>query len=156
MINITTVSGANEAPVNVTLHNIRSEEVFTMAAIIAKIGFADAFKNADADMLTAIQYEKPDKPRKQWTKREVEIDGEMNVKLQGFYGMFIGTIISNIATVKNDVITLLAQGTDSTTEFIKNLDADDFVDLLYAYIARDSFKDFFVRASKLAGAMKFL
>ena len=58
-------------------------------------------------------------------------------------------LINNISGCEDEVNKLLAMGIEKDINYVRNMDAGDYLNLLVQYVTREGFKDFFMQARRL-------
>ena len=122
------------------LRSLTADDMFPMFQIISKVGVKE-FKSC---------FESPD------VKKAIEgmASGKQDQDVLTAVGMTIafdlaGVIVSNLASCKNDIYTLLAQLSGMTTKEIASLPMVTFMEMIIDVIKKEEFKDFFQAVSKL-------
>lgn len=122
------------------LRSLTADDMFPMFQIISKVGVKE-FKSC---------FESPD------VKKAIEgmASGKQDQDSLTAVGMTIafdlaGVIVSNLASCKNDIYTLLAQLSGMTTKEIASLPMVTFMEMIIDVIKKEEFKDFFQAVSKL-------
>ena len=58
-------------------------------------------------------------------------------------------LINNISGCEDEVNKLLAMGIEKDINYVRNMDAGDYLNLLVQYVTREGFSDFFMQARSL-------
>lgn len=127
-----------------TLEKFKATDIFTMATMLSKIGLGKIADSLGHDNILKLI----DSVKKKNSGNVATITG-MQLFLQ------IGEIIlANLDTCETELFKLLSSTTKASVEELKNLDADEFIELIIAVVQMEQFKDFFKRASGLLNTAK--
>ena len=157
MENINETGAEKFAPV-FNLRKLKATDVFQMVRILSKIGLKDASKAIDKDTMKALKFKAPtmmedDKevplPREKWTEAQEMAESDAEAASDQVLLQAIGLVVDHIGNCENEIFKILADGLEKTTDEVKNMEAAEFMQLIYCYIGRESFKDFFMQAWKL-------
>lgn len=122
------------------LRDLTADDIFPMCQIISKIGvkeFKHCFESPDLKSVIANATSGEDKA--------------VDVTAVGMSVAFdiAGIILSNIASCKNDIYSLLANLSGMTPKEISKLPMLTFTEMVIAVVKKDEFKDFFQGVAKL-------
>jgi len=129
----------------IELRKIKSTDLFLMTTIISKLGineFIKCFNSKGIQGLIQSVTNKKNKKSENY-KDEDTIKVGVGVALE-----VVNIVLANLYKCEKEVYQLMANITGKTTEEIKNLDLDIFLEVLIAFVKKDEFKDFFKVASK--------
>ena len=155
----------NSAP-DFVLRELKADDLFTMTAILGKIGMKEVTDSVDQNSWKAIlSYQTPMQmkdgkkvpiPMKEWTAKQRNaylkfIEGRANSQ-----SAMMSAILRNFGRCKEDVYRLLASGYGINVDTVKNVDAVKLAELMYQFMDRESFSDFFTQALKLTRKMTSL
>lgn len=109
------------------MRELKSQDVFTMANIIKKIGYNEIIKTISVDNVSSI------------------IDGKDNKEAIGFDIVMsvVGVIISNISECETEIYGFLASLTGLKSKEIADLPLVEFTEMIIAVIEKKEFRDFF-------------
>lgn len=139
------------------LKPLRSDDVWDMLKIISKIG-AGSFQEAiPSDLISKAKFKKPtmlDKktgelkeiPRSKWTDRQKKAEVDAEVASEKISMIITGIVLNNIGNCKDEVNSMLARALDVPVENVIKMKAIEYVKLIYAFIGREEFYDFFNQA----------
>lgn len=141
------------------IKDLTAKNVWQMTRIIRKLGVAnlrsavpkDVFDKAfrTAPTMMADDGSIVPLPRDRWTEAQVDAETESLVAENELLWMILGILIDNIGNCENEINQLLADGIGVSVMEISNMDANEYLELIHAYISREGFKDFFTQAWKL-------
>ena len=125
-----------------TLGKFKATDIVTMATMLSKIGLGkvtDVFGKENVMKLIAENKDTGD--------------------TTAYTGMAIAfqvaeVILGNLEKCQGELYTLLANISGMTVEEVKNLDAEDFFELIVETVQLDQFKDFIKVASRLFNTAK--
>lgn len=149
----TTKAGAD---VPAIINGISADDTFTMASIVGKIGISEVIKGLDPDALKALDYKPPmmmgkdgkmvPLPEDKWTEGQQRQALNAIEKQSEFYSDLFEMIMTHFGDCRAEVYSLLASATGRSEQDIAGMSGTGFVKLLYDYISRDEFIDFFTVA----------
>ena len=125
-----------------TFGKFKATDIVTMATMLSKIGLGkatDVFGKENIMKLIAENKDAPD--------------------ATAYTGMAIAfqiadVVLGNLEKCQGELYTLLANISGMTVEEVKNLDAEDFFELIVETVQLDQFKDFIKVASRLFNTAK--
>lgn len=140
------------------LHDLRSSDVWQLVRVLKRFNLREARKLIDADLLKKSQFKTPQKlvdgelvpmAPSEWTTAQRKAFQESQKANEELIWQVLDILISNIAGCEDEVNKLLAMGIDKDVYFVRNMDANDYLDLLVQYVTREGFSDFFTQAQRL-------
>lgn len=123
-----------------TFRKLKSTDIFLMVSIINKIGVSelkglldkDSIKNI-VENITAQNADKESTTDKADTLTQVGISIAFDIAT---------VILKNLPKCELDIYEMLASVSNTSVDFIKNLDIDVFFNMIINFIKKDEFKDF--------------
>lgn len=158
--NTTNDAGAN-APAFV-LHDLKSSDVWQLVRVLRKFNLKEARKLIDQDTLKKSKFEKPMKladgelvpmPPGEWTDAQRKAFREAQAANEELIWQVLDILINNISGCEDEVNKLLAMGIDKDINFVRTMDAGDYLNLIVQYVTREGFTDFFMQARNLLEKM---
>lgn len=141
------------------IRNLKSKDVWQMTRIIRKLGISNLRDSVPKDILQKAFATTPTMmaedgsivplPREKWTEAQIDAETEMLLAENEILWALLGILIDNIGGCENEINQLLADGIGVSVAEISNMDANDYLELIHAYISREGFKDFFMQAWNL-------
>lgn len=140
------------------LHDLRSSDVWQLVRVLKRFNLREARKLIDADLLKKSQFKTPQKlvdgelvpmAPSEWTTAQRKAFKESQKANEELIWQVLDILISNIAGCEDEVNKLLAMGIDKDIDFVRNMDANDYLDLIVQYVTREGFSDFFTQALRL-------
>ena len=140
------------------LHDLRSSDVWQLVRVLKRFNLREARKLIDADLLKKSQFKTPQKlvdgelvpmAPSEWTTAQRKAFQESQKANEELIWQVLDILISNIAGCEDEVNKLLAMGIDKDIDFVRNMDANDYLDLIVQYVTREEFADFFTQAQRL-------
>lgn len=140
------------------LHDLRSSDVWQLVRVLKRFNLREARKLIDADLLKKSQFKTPQKlvddelvpmAPSEWTAAQRKAFQESQKANEELIWQVIDILISNISGCEDEVNKLLAMGIDKDVDFVRNMGANDYLDLLVQYVTREGFSDFFTQAQRL-------
>lgn len=127
-----------------TLGRFKATDIFTMSTLLSKVGLG---KIADGlgteNVLKLISNARGKKGGDVATLTGVQLFLQVGE-----------VILANLDACETEVFKLLSNVTRATVEELKELDADEFIELIIEVVRMEQFKDFFKRASGLLNMEK--
>ena len=157
---MTNEAGAN-APAFV-LRDLKSPDVWQLVRVLKRFNLKEAFKAIDQDLIKASKFEKPKKlvdgelvPMlpDEWTEAQRKAFRASKAANEELTWQFLDILINNITGCEDEVNKLLAMGIDKDINYIRNMDANDYLNLIVQYVTREGFIDFFMHARNLLDKM---
>ena len=152
-------AGADQSAPALSLRTPTADDLFTLVRLIDKIGLTDARASVSSELRKAAFFEMPkmigedgkevDLPHDQWTEGQRRALLEASSAVTKIKAIMMDAVIQNIGKVKDEILTLLASGYGVRVEDIPQDDGIAFAKMLFEYIDREAFTDFFIQASKL-------
>lgn len=114
-----------------------SSDIFPVFNILNKIGFKEFNTCFDANSIKAIV-------GKSKTKNDAVMEVGLDIMLN-----FAGIIIGNVGACEQDLYKLLSSVSNLTYDQVKNLPMADFAEMIFDFVKKPDFADFFKVVSKL-------
>ena len=159
MQNFDITTGAEKSAPEFVLRDLKAMDVWQLVRILTKLGLKDLRKSIDPDLLRKSDWKPPTMmdaegnevplPRDKWTERQIDAEMAAEMANDELLWSILDILMSNIENCEYDVNKLLAMGTGKTPEAIREMDANDYMELIVTYITREGFRDFFMHAWKL-------
>ena len=140
------------------LRDLKSTDVWQLVRVLRKFRLAEVIKTIDQDTLKKSRFETPKKlvdgelvplPLSEWTAAQVRAYKAAKEANDALVWQLLEILMENIGVCEDEVNKLLAMGIDKDVDFIRNMDAGDYLELIVQYITREGFSDFFMRARGL-------
>jgi len=140
------------------LHDLKSGDVWQLVRVLRKFKLAEARKMIDEDLLKKTKFETPKKlvegefvPMNQdeWTPAQRKAYRAAKEASEELMWQVLDILISNISGCEDEVNKLLAMGIGKDIDYIRNMDAGDYLNLIVQYVTREGFTDFFTQAQRL-------
>ena len=140
------------------LHDLKSGDVWQLVRVLRKFKLAEARKMIDEDLLKKTKFETPKKlvegelvpmDPKEWTPAQRKAYGAAKEASDELMWQVLDILISNISGCEDEVNKLLAMGIGKDIDYIRNMDAGDYLNLIVQYVTREGFTDFFMQARRL-------
>lgn len=148
----------NAAPVS-ELKPLQAGDLFQMIRIIRKLGITEVRNRIRPDLLSALNFKKPtmldengkevDLPIDQWNDRQIEAQTRSEQAQEELSIVILGMITEKVPECEVEIYQLLANASGMDFRQMRSMPIMDFMNLLYAYVGRSEFKDFFMQAVKL-------
>lgn len=155
----TTDMGEVKASPKFIIRDLKSKDVWQMTRIIRKLGIVNLREAVPKDILHKAFLETPSMmaddgsivplPRERWTEAQIDAETEMLIAQDDLLWTLLGILVDNIGGCENEINQLLADGIGVSVAEISNMDANEYLELIHAYISREGFKDFFMQAWNL-------
>ena len=155
------MSNTNDAGANApafVLRDLKSSDVWQLVRVLRRFNLREARKLIDQDLLKKAKFEKPMKlvdgelvPMlpDEWTAAQRKAFQEAKKASDELTWQAIDILINNISGCEDEVNKLLAMGIDKDINYIKDMDAGDYLNLIVQYVTREGFSDFFMQARNL-------
>lgn len=127
-----------------TLGKFKATDVLTMATLLSKVGLGKMTDAFGRDNVLAILSENKGK-----SKEDIAAVTGMQVALK-----VAEVIFSNLESCETELFKLLSNISGLDVDEVKNLDAEDFMELVVIVVQHQQFKDFFKAASRLLNMEK--
>lgn len=140
------------------LHDLKSGDVWQLVRVLRKFKLAEARKLIDEDLLKKAKFETPKKlvegelvpmNRDEWTTAQRKAYMAAKEASEELMWQVLDILISNISGCEDEVNKLLAMGIGKDIDYIRNMDAGDYLNLIVQYVTREGFTDFFTQAQRL-------
>ena len=157
------MSNTNEAGADapaIVLRDLKSSDVWQLVRVLRKFKLAEAVKLIDKDTLKKSKFEVPTKmvdgeivpmPQDEWTSAQRKAFRAAKAANDELVWQVLDIVINNISGCEDEVNKLLAMGIDKDINYIRNMDAVDYLNLIVQYVTREGFSDFFMQAQNLLG-----
>ena len=156
MSDMTNDAGAT-APAFV-LRDLKSSDVWQLVRVLRRFNLREARKLIDQDLLKKARFKTPMKmvgeelkpmPQNEWTAAQRKAFREAQKASDELTWQAIDILINNITGCEDEVNKLLAMGIEKDIDFIRDMDANDYLGLIVQYVTREGFSDFFMQAQNL-------
>ena len=140
------------------LRDLKSTDVWQLVRVLRKFNLAEAVKLLDQDALKKSQFETPKKlvdgeivpmPLTEWNEAQRKAYKAAKKANEELTWQILDILMNNIGGCEDEVNKLLAMGIDKDINFIRNMDAGDYLNLIVQYVTREGFSDFFTQARNL-------
>lgn len=140
------------------LRDLKSSDVWQLVRVLRKFNLREARKLIDQDTLKKAKFETPKKlvdgelvpmPPDEWTPAQRKAFREAQAANEELIWQILDILINNISGCEDEVNKLLAMGIDKDIDYIRNMDAGDYLNLIVQYVTREGFSDFFMQAQRL-------
>lgn len=149
-------AGADPNAVPAIINGIMAEDAFILASVIGKIGVSEVVSTTDGEMMKALSYRPPMKmdengemvplQEEEWTEAQQRVALHAVTKQSEFYDKLFQTVMTHFRDCKDEIFELLARSTGLPVKKIEEMSGKAFVSLVYDYISREEFVDFFTEA----------
>ena len=155
------MSNTNDAGANApafVLRDLKSSDVWQLVRVLRRFNLREARKLIDQDTLKKAKFERPMKlvdgelvPMlpDEWTAAQRKVFQEAKKASDELTWQAIDILINNIGGCEDEVNKLLAMGIEKDIDFVRNMDAGDYLNLIVQYVTREGFSDFFMQAQSL-------
>lgn len=147
------------------LRTLKSADLWQMVRVLRKFDIQSAAQSVDRDLLKKSRYKVPTMmadgkevpmPESKWTKGQKKAVEDAREAKDALTWQVLGILMENIGSCEAEVNQLLATGCGATAEEIRNMEANEYLDLIVQYFTREDFADFFMHAFDLLGKRKSL
>ena len=144
------------------LRELKSSDVWQLVRVLRRFNLREARKLIDQDLVKKSKFEKPMKlvdgelvPMlpDEWTPAQRKASKAAKAANEELIWQALDILINNISGCEDEVNKLLAMGIDKDINFIRNMDAGDYLNLIVRYVTREGFTDFFMQARNLLDKM---
>ena len=155
------MSNTNDAGANApafVLRDLKSSDVWQLVRVLRRFNLSEARKLIDQDLLKKAKFEKPMKQvdgelvpmlPDEWTAAQRKAFQEAKKASDELTWQALDILINNIGGCEDEVNKLLAMGIEKDIDFVRNMDAGDYLNLIVQYVTREGFSDFFMQAQSL-------
>lgn len=155
------MSNTNDAGANApafVLHDLKSADVWQLVRVLRRFNLKEARNLIDKDTLKKSKFETPKKlvdgelvPMlpDEWTTAQRKAFQSAQAANDELLWQVLDILINNISGCEDEVNKLLAMGIEKDIDFVKNMDAADYLNLIVQYVTREGFTDFFMQARRL-------
>ena len=142
------------------LRDLKSSDVWQLVRVLRRFNLAEAVKLIDKDTLKKSRFEAPKKmvdgeivpmPQDEWTPAQRKAFRAAQAATDELVWKVLDIVINNIGGCEDEVNKLLAMGIGKDINYIRNMDAGDYLNLIVQYVTREGFSDFFMQAQNLLG-----
>ena len=118
------------------LHDLKSSDVWQLVRVLKRFNLREARKLIDADLLKKSQFKTPQKlvdgelvpmARSEWTTAQRKAFQESQKANEELIWQVLDILINNISGCEDEVNKLLAMGIDKDVDFVRNMDANDYL-----------------------------
>lgn len=140
------------------LRDLKSSDVWQLVRVLRRFNLREARKLIDQDLIKKARFEAPMKlvdgeivpmPPDEWTDAQRKAFQKAQKANDELTWQAIDILINNITGCEDEVNKLLAMGIEKDINYIRNMDANDYLDLIVRYVTREGFSDFFMQAQNL-------
>lgn len=140
------------------LRDLKSSDVWQLVRVLRKFNLVETVKLIDKDTLKKSRFEVPKKmvdgeivpmPQDEWTPAQRMAFKAAQAATDELVWKVIDIVINNISGCEDEVNKLLAMGIDKDINYIREMDAVDYLNLIVQYVTREGFSDFFMQAQNL-------
>ena len=140
------------------LRDLKAADVWQLVRVLRRFNLREARKLIDQDLLKKAKFEKPKKlvdgelvpmPVEEWTNAQRKAFRESKKASDELTWQALDILINNIGGCEDEVNKLLAMGIEKDIEYVRNMDASDYLNLIVQYVTREGFSDFFTQALNL-------
>ena len=141
------------------LKPLQASDLFQMIRILRKLGISDIRSYLKPELISALDFKKPtmldengkevDLPIDQWNDRQIEAQTRSERAQEELSMTILGMIVDRVPECEVEIYQLLANASGMDFKTMRSMPIMDFMNLLYAYVGRSEFKDFFMQAVKL-------
>lgn len=144
------------------LRDLKSSDVWQLVRVLRKFKLSEAAKLFDEDTVKRAKFETPMKmvdgepapmPQDEWTPAQRKAFRAAQAASNELMWQALDILINNISGCEEEVNKLLAMGIDRDVDYIRNMDAGDYLNLIVQYVTREGFSDFFMQARNLLERM---
>lgn len=155
------MSNTNDAGANApafVLHDLKSSDVWQLVRVLRKFNLKEARNQIDKDLLKASKFEAPKKlvdgeivpmPHEEWTDAQRKAFKTAKAANEELIWQLLDILINNISGCEDEVNKLLAMGIEKDINYVRDMDAGDYLNLIVQYVTREGFSDFFMQARNL-------
>lgn len=140
------------------LRDLKAADVWQLVRVLRRFNLREARKLIDQDLLKKAKFEKPKKlvdgelvpmPVEEWTNAQRKASREAKKASDELTWQALDILINNIGGCEDEVNKLLAMGIEKDIDYVRNMDASDYLNLIVQYVTREGFSDFFTQALNL-------
>ena len=140
------------------LRDLKAADVWQLVRVLRRFNLREARKLIDQDLLKKAKFEKPKKlvdgelvpmPVEEWTNAQRKAFQEAKKASDELTWQALDILINNIGGCEDEVNKLLAMGIEKDIDYVRNMDASDYLNLIVQYVTREGFSDFFTQALNL-------
>jgi hypothetical protein len=132
--------------------------VWQLVRVLKRFNLREARKLIDADLPKKSQFKTPQKlvdgelvpmAPSEWTTAQRKAFQESQKANEELIWQALDILINNIGGCEDEVNKLLAMGIEKDIDYVRNMDASDYLNLIVQYVTREGFSDFFTQALNL-------
>lgn len=140
------------------LRDLKSSDVWQLVRVLRKFNLVETVKLIDKDTMKKSRFEVPKKmvdgeivpmPPDEWTPAQRKAFKAAQAATDELVWKVIDIVINNIGGCEDEVNKLLAMGIGKDINYIRDMDAGDYLNLIVQYVTREGFSDFFMQARNL-------
>ena len=140
------------------LRDLKSSDVWQLVRVMRKFNLVETVKLIDKDTMKKSRFEVPKKivdgeivpmPPDEWTPAQRKAFKAAQAATDELVWKVIDIVINNIGGCEDEVNKLLAMGIGKDINYIRDMDAGDYLNLIVQYVTREGFSDFFMQARNL-------
>lgn len=145
------------------LKSMKNADVWQMTRVLKRFNLKEAFSELDSDMVRKSRFKAPTKfeggkevplPEEEWTRGQKKARDDAKEANDALLWQIVGVIMEHIGDCEDDVNKLLAISTGESLQAIRDLSAQETIELIVQYITREDFADFFTFALNLLNRQK--
>lgn len=140
------------------LRDLKAADVWQLVRVLRRFNLKEAVKLINQDTLKASQFKMPTKmvdgeivpmPVEEWTNAQRKAYRAAQAASDELIWQVLDILINNIGGCEDEVNKLLAMGIEKDIDYVRNMDASDYLNLIVQYVTREGFSDFFTQARNL-------
>lgn len=141
------------------LRDLKSADVWQMVRVLRRFKLAEAVKLIDNDLLKKSQFRAPMKRNEdgelvpmlpdEWTAGQRKAFKAAKKANDELLWQILDIVVDNIGGCEDEVNKLLAMGIEKDINYVRDMDAGDYLNLIVQYVTREGFSDFFMQARNL-------
>lgn len=157
--------GEASASPEFVIRDLQASDIWQLVRILSKMGIRDLGTRLDTKLLAKSQFRPPEMldeqgkriplPRDQWTEAQIEMEMQAEMAGDELVWQVLGFAMENMGSCEAEVNKLLADSIGKTPDQLRRMPANDYLDLIVAYVSREEFRDFFTRAWRLLDKKDF-
>lgn len=140
------------------LRDLKSGDVWQLVRVLRKFKLKEAYDQLDKDAIKKSKFETPKKMvdgelvpmlPDEWTPAQRKAFKAAQAANDELLWQALDILINNIGGCEDEVNKLLAMGIDKDVDYIRDMDAGEYLSLIVQYVTREGFSDFFMQARNL-------
>lgn len=145
------------------LKPLKSTDVWQMTRVLKRFNLKQVIADIDKDLVKKASYKPPMQdvdgklvplPVEQWTSGQKKAFQAAQEAKDALTWQVLGLVMDNIGACEDDIARLLSGATGESVEAVKDLPAQEYLELIVQYVTREDFADFFTFALDLLGKQK--